>query len=95
MYDRYYSWAFAIGMRIKEKDEELLRKLIFEIRAEETPGRFLEKLSSTITEYRTNKNINLDISIDGSIFEQTWFADRFYYLKSSILSGLLGALSKA
>ncbi|AFU57335.1 hypothetical protein Ngar_c03870 [Candidatus Nitrososphaera gargensis Ga9.2] len=93
MYDTLYSWAFSIGMNIKKKDEELLRKLIFEIRAEETPGRFLEKLANQITDYRTNRNINLDVSMHGLLFEQNWFADKFYYMKSSVLGGLLGALS--
>ncbi|MEM4312114.1 MAG: hypothetical protein QXX95_06975 [Nitrososphaerales archaeon] len=80
-------------MVIKEKDEELVRRLIFSIRAEETPGRFLDKLSQTITEYRTNRNINLDINLHPHLYNQSWFADKFYYLKSSIITGLLNALA--
>jgi len=93
LYDDSYNWAFAVGKRITEQNEDLLRRLIFAVRGEETPGRFLDKLSETIAEYRTNRSINLDVSLHPSIFAQDWFADRFYYLKASILSGFLNALA--
>lgn len=75
MYDIFFSWAFEIGMTIKEKapsdkGEDLLRKLIFNIRAEETPGRFLDKLSETITEYKSNRNINLDLWLHPKIYSR-------------------------
>ncbi|MEM5826022.1 MAG: hypothetical protein QXM64_01385, partial [Candidatus Aenigmatarchaeota archaeon] len=63
MFDEIWNWAYAVGMKIKEKNSELLRKLLFDIRAEETPGRFLEKLSNRLSEYKTNKNIALDVSV--------------------------------
>jgi len=94
-YDDLYNWAFAVGRRICDEDENLLRSLIFSVRGEETPGRFLDKLSETIAEYRTNRAINLDVSLHSSIFAQNWFADKFYYLKASILSGFLNALATA
>jgi hypothetical protein len=99
MYEDFYQWAFDIGGKIKketaDKDKgiDLLRKLIFSIRAEETLGRFLDKLSETIAEYRTNRNMRLDLRLDDRIYRQTWAADRFYYLKSAILAGLLNSLS--
>jgi hypothetical protein len=78
-----------------DKSGDLLRKLIYNIRAEETPGRFLDKLSETLGEYRTNKNIGLNIKMDEGLYGQTWFADKFYYLKSAILSGLFNALPQS
>jgi hypothetical protein len=93
MYVEIWSWAYATGMKIKEKDEKLLRTLIFDVRSEETPGRFLEKLSNKISEYRTNKNIALDVSIKPEIFKTTWHADKFYYMKAAILTGFTNALS--
>ena len=102
MYDKFFNWAFETGMTIRcegtknptERGEDLLRRLIFSIRAEEIPGRFLDALSETITEYRTNRNIDLDIEVHPDLYSQTWFADRFYYLKSSILLGFLNALAR-
>ena len=84
----------TIKDQIKEKDkaEHLLRKIIFEIRGEETPGRFLEKLSQVVTEYKTNTNIGLDLTLHPDLFSQDWAADRFYYMKSSVLTGFLNAL---
>lgn len=94
-YEEFYTWAFAVGKNIIEKDREgkLLRELIYDIRGEETPGRFLNKLVNKLTEYRTNQNINLDVSIKPKIVKENWHGDKFYYLKSSILAGFLNALS--
>lgn len=95
MYSEYFKWALAVGKSIltKEKGEDLLRRLIFEIRAEETPGRFLDKLSENIGEYNTNRNILLNATINKDIYDKVWFADNFYYLKSAILSGFINALA--
>lgn len=97
MYDTFFKWAYSVGMTIKNSPsrngEELLRRLIFSIRAEETPGRFLHRLSQTITEYRTNRNIALDVQLHPDLFSYHWAADRFHYLKSAILTGLLNALA--
>jgi hypothetical protein len=94
LYDEYFRWAFAIGKTILKapKGKDLLRRLIFNIRAEETPGRFLDRLSETLGEYRTNRNIELDVNMRTDIYEQPWFGDKFYYLKSSVLTGFLNAL---
>jgi hypothetical protein len=95
LYEEYFSWAFAIGRTVlgAPKGDDLLRRLIFNIRAEETPGRFLDRLSETLGEYRTNRNIGLDVNMRPDFYKQTWFADRFYYLKSAVLTGFLNALS--
>ena len=96
-YDKLCGWAYKTGQTIKEhvNGEDLLRKLIFNIRAEETPGRFLDKLSQTIVEYRTNRNIglNIDIHKDLAREEQPWYADRFHYMKAAVLIGFANALS--
>lgn len=97
-----YEWAFETGKVIvenskygKAKGADYLKRLIFDIRAEETPGRFLERLSKRLGEYKTNTNIQAPIRLLPEIFEpvNSWNGDAFYYLKSSILAGLLNALS--
>lgn len=96
MYDDTYNWAFAVGRKIldnSDKGEDLLRRLIFDIRGEDLPGRFLEKLSSRITEYKTNKNIAIDVSMYGKLYEKKWHGDSFRYMKSAVLSGLLNSLA--
>jgi hypothetical protein len=95
LYNEIYNWAYAIGREIlknKEKGEDLLRRLIFDVRGEDLPGRFLEKLSNRLTEYKTNRNIAIDVSMYGKLFERKWRGDTFRYMKSAILSGLLNAL---
>ena len=99
-YEVFFKWAYATGMRILENEKyeekkgiDLLKRLIFDIRSEETPGRFLGKLSERLTEYKTNVNIQADVSLNRKIFEGEWQGDSFYYLKSAILSGFLNALS--
>ncbi|MEM3571136.1 MAG: hypothetical protein QW589_04320 [Candidatus Bathyarchaeia archaeon] len=99
--ERFFEWAFRIGKEIinnqrydKEKGKDLLKRLIFDIRAEETPGRFLEKLSGRITEYKTNTNIQANVYMHPEIMKREFYGDRFYYLKSAILTGFLNALSQ-
>lgn len=95
MFGEIWEWAYAIGMKIKEKDkdEKLLKRLIFDIRGEETPGRFLEKLSNRLCEYKTNRNIGLDVSLKQDLFKENWHGDKFYHMKSAIIAGLTNALS--
>lgn len=98
LYDEIYNWAYAVGRTILEQSDrggELLRRLIFDIRGEDLPGRFLEKLSSRLTEYKTNKNIAIDVSMHRKLFEKIWHGDRFRYMKSAILSGFLNSLSSS
>ncbi|MEM5855768.1 MAG: hypothetical protein QW472_05655 [Candidatus Aenigmatarchaeota archaeon] len=94
MFEDIWRWAHDVGERIKQKDEDLLRKLIIHIRGEETPGRFLEKLSSMLCEYKTNKNIGVNVSIKPELVKIKWHGDKFYYMKSAILAGLINALVK-
>jgi hypothetical protein len=99
---KIFDWAFAVGKDIvneskcgRDKGKDYLRRLIFDIRAEEMPGRFLDKLSQRLGEYRTNTNIQAPVSLLPEIFQsrERWSGDSFYYLKSAILYGLLNALS--
>jgi hypothetical protein len=97
VYEQFFNWAYSVGKKIEDyqtgRGDDLLKRLIFSIRAEETPGRFLEKLSATLTEYKTNKNIGLDVSMHPELYRAEWFADNFHYLKASILSGFLNAFA--
>ncbi len=93
IYNNIFKWAYRTGRTLVEKNEDLLRRLIFEIRGEETPGRFLERLSEVLTEYRTNRNINVNVSILPALMERRWHADQFHYMKSAILTGFLNSLS--
>lgn len=98
LFEEIYKWAFAIGSRIinqrrEEGDgKDLVKRLVFDIRGEETPGRFLDKLSSKLSEYRTNVGLNIDVGMHSTIFEKRWSGDSFHYLKSAILSGLANSL---
>lgn len=93
VFEKIFKWSFKIGRVVGEKDTDLLRMLIFEIRGEETPGIFLNKLANRLAEYKTNKRIDLDLSLPEYIYTETWYADKFYYMKSAIISGFLNALS--
>jgi hypothetical protein len=101
-FSKFFNWAFAIGKDIieksvcgKEKGKEYVKRLIYDIRAEESPGRFLNKLSQRLGEYKTNTNIQAPVNMLPEIFQlrDKWSGDSFYYLKSAILTGLLNALS--
>lgn len=99
-YDEFFRWAFRIGKIILENDrydrkrgEDLLKKLIFDIRAEETPGRFLEKLSESLIEYKMNTNIQADVDLNSNLMLRKWHADSFHYMKSAVITGLFNALS--
>jgi len=100
MFERIYNWAWYTGRNIIEgerydrnRGEKLLKELVFEIRGEETPGRFLERLSRRLLEYKTNVAIQVDVHMPREIFEGKWQGDEFYYLKSAILTGFLNALA--
>jgi hypothetical protein len=100
MFERYFKWSFVTGKAIinakcgEEKGKELVKRLIFDIRGEDIPGRFLKRLSERLVEYKTNTNIQANVEILPEIMEkEEWHADKFYYLKASILAGLLNALA--
>jgi len=96
-YGEIYGWALHVGQKILEKDDglPLVRRLIFDIRGEDLPGRFLEKLSGRLTEYKTNKNIAIDVSMYEKLFEAKWYGDSFRYVKSAVLSGFLNSLASS
>lgn len=99
MSQKFFEWAFSTGKNIlgiragPDKGKDLLERLIYHIRAEETPGRFFERLSERLTEYRTNKGIQAEVSLLHGVMEEEWHGDKFYYVKAAILSGFLNALS--
>ena len=93
LYRDIFSWAFRTGATIKERDEKLLRRLIFTIRGEETPGRFLDRLIEVLSEYRTRAEFQLDVNVSPSIIGKEWHGDAFHYLRATILAGFLNALS--
>jgi len=95
-YGDIYNWAYAVGMTIlgkSDKGEDLVKRLIYDMRGEDLPGRFLDKLSGRLTEYKTNRNIAIDISIYGKLYEHNWYGDSFRYVKSAVLSGFLNSLA--
>lgn len=87
------AWAFHIKSNIKNSsgDEKraLVEKLMYDIRGEQTPGRFFEKLTIRIVDY--NKRFNANISIPK--VEEVW-GDKFYYVKSAVLAGLINSVSE-
>ena len=98
MYERFYDWANDIGMKIVystgESGTDLIKKIIFDIRGEQLPGKFLEKLMTRLAEYRTDRDLNLvDIEIDPEIFGETLWGNSFHYTKSAIIAGLLNAIA--
>ncbi|HGE73011.1 TPA: hypothetical protein ENX78_19410 [Candidatus Poribacteria bacterium] len=99
LYASIYSWAYKTAKTILESrkeagdGEDLVRRLIYSIRSEETPGRFLDKLATSIAEFRTNRAYNLDVSIHSTLLKVELRGDSFHLAKASILSGLLGALA--
>ncbi|MEM2112244.1 MAG: hypothetical protein QXX08_10290 [Candidatus Bathyarchaeia archaeon] len=98
MYEEIYNWAYAVGRTIlkeSDKGDDLLRRLIFDVRGEDLPGRFLEKLSGRLIEYKTNRNIAIDVSMYGKLFEVRWHGDSFRYVKSAVLSGFLNSLASS
>ncbi|TDA25914.1 MAG: hypothetical protein DSO01_06615 [Archaeoglobi archaeon] len=95
-----FRWAYATGREIlsikagQEKGADFLERLIYHIRAEETPGRFLERLSERLTEYRTNKGIRANVNVLPKIMMiREMYGDRFYHAKAAILAGFLNALA--
>ena len=95
IYRDIFSWAFRTGMAIRRVDQgdKLLKQLIYHIRGEETPGRFIDKLSERLTEYRTNTSITADVNLHPEIIKRRWHGDSFHYMRASVLSGFLNALS--
>ena len=99
-YSTIYSWAYATAKTILEKrkeagdGEDLVKRLIYSIRSEETPGRFLDKLATTLAEYRTNRAYNLNVNVHSHLLKLELRGDSFYFAKASILCGLLGALTQ-
>jgi len=98
MYEQFYDWANSIGEKIVDttgdRGTDLIKKIIFDIRGEQLPGKFLEKLTTRLAEYRTDRDLNLDdIEIDPELFGKTLWGNSFHYTKSAIIAGLLNAIA--
>lgn len=87
---------FRVGKKIKEAsgDSKLIEKLIFDLRSEQTPGRFFHKLSIRIADYN-QKYPYLNINIPSELLSHQFKGDIFYYVKSAILTGLLNSISSS
>jgi hypothetical protein len=102
VYDVIYRWAYVTGRKVIEErkkvgqddGEDLVRRLIFDIRGEDLPGRFLDKLSSRLAEYKTNVGLDLDVSPHRRIYERKLWGNHFFYVKSAVISGLTNSLVK-
>jgi hypothetical protein len=97
-YEDIYDWAVHVGQIIldkSDKGEDLVKRLIYDIRGEDLPGRFLDKLSGRLTEYKTNKNIAINVSMYEKLYKNSWYGDSFRYVKSAILSGFLNSLASS
>ncbi len=79
-----------------ERGEDLLMRLIYELRGEDLPGRFRDALVRSIHYYMTAREALGVGEITIPEYILTWgdYGDRFYYLKAAILSGLLNAFYK-
>lgn len=88
--DQLFKWAYKVGALLKEEDSKYVEILIFDLRAEKTAGRFFEKLAIRIADF--DKRLGINANIPFYIFEREISGDRFYYIKSAILAGLLNSL---
>lgn len=95
MYDKIYRWAFDLGKRLKMEDEGLLKRLIYDLRGEDTPGAFLNVLSLRLSQFALDpslERIKGVLSIPSEVRkEELEPGDKFYYLRYAIISGLTDA----
>lgn len=98
-YAKLYSWSFSTAKTILERrremrdGEDLVKKLVFTVRGEETPGRFLSKLATTLADYRTNRAFELPVTIPGLLMKLELRGDSFHYARAAIIAGFIDALS--
>ena len=91
-----YDWAYAISRTILEKlgrseGVDKIRMIYYAIRGEETPGRFLEKLSKEVGEACFSADTSLSVTPK---LLQHIHGDMFYLAKAAVIMGLLNALSR-
>lgn len=89
-----FGFFYKLGKRILEVTGEvsLVEKLLFDLKAEQTPGRFFNKLSTRIADYN-KKYPDLSFSIPAGIIQSNVKGDKFFYLKSAIITGLLNSIT--
>lgn len=88
--EKVFVWAFKLGKKLKEKDIRYGELLIFDLRSEQTPGRFFHKLALRIADF--NNRLNLSIKFDLDVIKQKSKGDNFYYVKAAILIGLINSI---
>jgi len=95
-----YEWACEISSKIldrlgKEEGIDRIKTIYYAIRGEETPGRFLEKLSKEVGEVFFSEGIS---SSKGQLVAYELLhhvhGDMFYLAKAAVIMGLLNALSE-
>ncbi|GEM_PF-1237993 len=88
-----YKWSrFKVGEILAKKDKKFVEILIFDLRSEDTPGRFLNKLAVRLADF--NKRLGVNLIIPNLFYRENKIkGDQFYYIKSAILTGLVNALS--
>lgn len=89
--EQLFKWAYKVGVSLKKEDSKYVEALIFDLRAEKTPGRFFEKLAIRIADF--NKRLGTEITVYSDLLKKEMRGDYFYYLKFAILAGLLNSLS--
>jgi hypothetical protein len=97
MYRDVYDWSKDIGDKlIKAGGDDLVRRVVFDIRGEQLPGKFLDKLMTRLAEYKTDTDLNLtDLEINPEVFRGILWGNSFHYLKSAIMAGLVNSMAKS
>ena len=95
---RLYRWAYKVGRELLEArdGEKLLTRLIYDLRGEDLPGKFRDTLVKTLHYFSTARGVEAlkEIEIPDYILTFGEYGDKFYYMKSAILIGLMNALSR-
>jgi len=91
---RLYGWAYKIGLEVKKMDrgEDLLKRLLYDIRGESLPGRFREVLIENLMYLFDTKELGYK-KIPKSLLEKGVYGDKFHYIKAAILMGFMDALA--
>ncbi len=101
-YVKAFNWAFMVGKLImdsqgRDEGEKLLKRLLYDLRGEDLPGRFRDVLMQDIYYLQTAREVESlkSISVPRFILEEGLYGDRFYYLKSAIIAGFMNALASS
>jgi len=99
-YVKAFNWAYRVGSLImesrgREEGEKILKRLLYDLRGEDLPGRFRDVLMQDLFYLKTAKEVaGLEgIGVPRFILEEGLYGDRFYYMKSAIIAGFMNALA--